>query len=210
MAVVGNLHKIAFGGRLATTEEWSCGIHFLSPTAGPLATVLIETALEQWVQRATSCFPNFAWLDWLKVNQINPVTGLYTDPGNPRTFFFPIPKSGTATPEPPQNTVAISTYTAVLRGRASKGRFFPPFGLPPGASIGADGRLAALTATNLATSGAQLLTDLNGSNDGDTVVFSKVGQITNSILGAKVGRVVDTQQRRRRNLVEDRQTVPIS
>jgi hypothetical protein len=204
MAVVGTLHKIVWGGTLAVTETWSCSVHFLSPTAGDLDTTLIKTAISQWMSRQTSRVNNTAMLDWIKVNAIVPTTGLYLDQANARTLFVVPAVSGLAVSAIPQFTLAVSTTTDAVRGYASKGRFFPPTG-DLEANVGDDGRILPGMVTPLATSAAQLITDLNGSNDGECVVFSKVGQTTREILGVRVGRVVDTQQRRRKNLVEDYQ-----
>lgn len=201
MAVVGNLHKIVFGGRLATTESWSCGLHFLSPDVTELDELLAAGGISQWFLRASSLLPNNALLEYLKMNQIVPATGLYMNPGMPRTYFFPAPGPPPASNAGiPQNTMAVSTTTALLRGRGSKGRFYPPLS---GVIPAADGRMGSVTTQGVATSAAQLITDLNGANSGSCVVFSKVGQLTEEITGVRVGRIVDTQQRRRRNLIEE-------
>jgi hypothetical protein len=42
---------------------------------------------------------------------------------------------------------------------------------------------------------------------GQPVVFSRIGQTATPILGVKVGRVIDTQRRRRASMVEDYQSV---
>lgn len=200
MAVTGNLHKIAFGGPLSGSEEWSCGFHFLSPDSVNINSTLLNDAVSQWFLRLSSSLQAGAKLTYLKANQINPVTGLYVNPANPNTFFYSPELSAPAGNGygPPHMTLAVSTFTALARGRASKGRFYPPTNL----AFGFNGLGKVGSTASIATSAAQLLTDINGAASGSAVVFSKVGQSTSEILGVKVGDVMDVQQRRRRNLVE--------
>lgn len=208
MAVVGHLHKIAFGGQLALTEEWSCSLHFLSPDSLDINSALLNGAVEQWFERATSQINGAAKLDWLKANEISPTTGLYISQTEAHTFFYVpaiVPPTGSF--DFPHTTFCVSTTTALLRGHAHGGRFYPPTGTPAADS---GGRLAAATTLGMATSAAQLVTDINGAASGECVVFSRVGQVTQEILGVRVGRVLDTQQRRRKNLLEDYQPALVS
>ena len=201
MAVVGNLHKIVFGGKLADTEEWSCSLHFLSPDSININSDLLNSAISQWFARGTSNLNIFATLDYNKVNQINPLTGKYVNAAMPKTWYY-VPAVAVAAGSAagsPQLTIAVSTFTALLRGRASKGRFFPPTSLN---TFTAGGKLAVSKCLDMSTSASQLITDLNGAASGSCVVFSKIGQSTAEILGCQVGDITDTQQRRRRNLKE--------
>lgn len=223
MAVVGHLHKVTWGGKLATTETWSCGLHFLNPDPGNLVlSGLMAGAISQWFLRPTGLMSSNATLEWIKGNELNPLAvpsskpgappskpyTRYLDSGNSNVYFWISPPSaGTWTPGDPQSTMAVSTTTAKARGRASKGRFYQPTGRM---NIDAAGKVSAADTTAMATSAAQLITDLNGSNMGSCVVFSVVGQVTTEITGVRVGNVVDTQRRRRRNLVESYISKPVS
>lgn len=208
MAVTGTLHKIVFGGKLALTEEWSCSVHFLTPGVVITDAAQAWTAIRDWWVRGSSCNSNIATFDWIKINAIDPVTGWYLDPDN-ANFYDVLPKvTGVASAVAPHLSSAVSTTTSATRGLASKGRFYPPTGIA--GAIGADGRTTAVSAQGMATSAAQLITDLNGAYEGECVVFSKKGQVTREILGVRVGRVVDHQHRRRRNLVEDHQPALVS
>lgn len=208
MAVAGHLSKIVWGGTLAGSESWSCGLHFISPDAAPLDDNLVAQAVGQWFTRLTSNISSLAKLEWCKVNKIDPTTGLYVDAANPRTVFIDPVVSGGSSPNFPHLSVCVSTYTAAARGRASKGRFYPP--TSGGLSLGTDGKIVEAVALEMSASAAQLITDLNGTNTGECVVFSKIGQSILEISGCRVGRVADTQQRRRRNLTEDYQSTPVS
>lgn len=209
MAVVGNLHKIVFGGSLATTETWSCSIHFLSPDSLDINSSLLFSAVEQWFERSTSRINGNARLLWLKANQIDPLTGLYTSQIEAHTHFYApvISPSNVNLWGPPNTSFAVSTVTPLLRGLASKGRFFPPTNAQ---DIADDGRGSLAGVGGMATSAAQLLTDINGAASGSCVVFSKIGQLTTEMTGVRVGRVMDTQQRRRKNLIEEYVPAPIS
>lgn len=209
MAVVGHLHKIAFGGTLAQTETWSCGFHFLNASTAVDQPEVLESAIEQWMARAESIFSSYASLNWIKLNEIDPLTGDYVDTANSNTHFVTTVISGGTQGGAPDITVANSTVTALARGYGSKGRWYPPNAIQSG-SLSADGRLASSIALAAAVSGAQLLTDINGALDGSLVVFSSVGQVAQEITGVRTGRVIDHQGRRRKNLLEDYQFAPIS
>lgn len=217
MAIVGHLHKIVFGGRLATTESWSCSLHFLNPDPGVIVIPgLLSSAVDLWHKRVTSNISMVSYLDYIKVNELNPNSVPSSVPLKPPSKPFTrylsetdvnelqiiTPALGTKTPGPPQISYACSTTTGFLRGPAHQGRFYPPVGQ---LSVGSDGRLDAGTAMGMAVSAAQLITDLNGSAVGSCVVFSGIGLVAREITGIKVGRVADTQRRRRRALVEEYQ-----
>lgn len=210
MTITGHLHKVVFGGAIGILDEWSCSLHILNPSAGEIVdSGNIPSALEQWVARTASSINPSAKLDWLKINEINPADGKYVDPNNPRTYYWVADLAGVADVGPPNFTVAVSTMTDQVRGRGSKGRFFPPTSVPSGQHT-ADGRLYAAYAAGMATSAAQLITDINGGAEGSCVVFSKIGQVAIEITGVRVGRIVDTQNRRRRSLEEDYQSAAIA
>lgn len=222
MAVVGHLHKIVFGGRLAVSETWSCSLHFLNPDAGPLVIPgLMASAISLWLERATSLISNLAYLDYIKANELNPASIPSTVVGKPASppftrylsetdvnqYDLAVPDQGLSSAGPPQISYAVSTTTGFLRGPAHAGRFYPPAGLLP---VAADGRLSVAGTQGMAASAAQLITDLNGSNVGSCVIYSGIGLTTRQITGVRVGRVADTQRRRRRNLVEAWESTPVS
>jgi hypothetical protein len=209
MPLVGQLYKLVWGGRLCVTESWSVSLHFIIPEPGiPVGGDAFEPAIRDWMGRIDSNVPSTALVDWIKFNRLDPLTGLYLDQGNANTHFVQPPIAGACIPGLPQGTTAVSTMTAITRGRASKGRFFPPSGSQHFPL--ADGRISVAHAQAEATSAAQLITDLNGSVEGECYVWSQVGQVQQEITGCRVGRVVDTQQRRRKNLVEEYQNTPVS
>jgi hypothetical protein len=208
MAITESLSKIQFGGGLPGGEIWSCNIHFLS--ALPVDGVPLPAcdAVSQWFSRAASLHMGAADLQYLKWNTIDPLTGKYVSQSVTNVAFYgttlgagPI-VTGTTISADPAASLCVSTKTASLRGRGHLGRFYPPTGQPVDLWNSGDGRVTAAYAQGVATSAAQLITDLNGSHDGSCVVFSKIGQVTMEITGVKVGRVMDHQSRRRNKLAE--------
>ncbi len=124
----------------------------------------------------------------------------------------------------PQGSVCVTLGTAVPRGLASKGRLFLP---PTDYAIGTDGLLLAAARDGLLTKMKNFLTAVNNMEVGnaDIAIFSKgpgvkvdvptkkrwewtyptVGTVR-PVTNVQIGRVVDTQRRRRRQLVESRTT----
>jgi hypothetical protein len=148
-------------------------------------------------------------LEWVKFNAIDPATGKYlSETGTVSAFLGTAPfaaqtvVAGTGGPGDPAASLAISTATGIVRGLASKGRFFPPSGGIEG-SVGYDGMFASASRAAMVDSAVQLLDDLNVGAMAYLVVFSKKGQTARRITGLRVGSVVDHQSRRRRNLLEN-------
>lgn len=224
MAITGHLHRIVVGGKLAASETWSMSLHYLTPTIGKLAIAgpLID-AFKAWFVTPSIGVNTLATLDWCKANELDPLarinppdpkTGLPRPASPPYTRYLDtgamnelvlspgsVPGTGSMA-GPPQCTIAISLTTPYLRGLAHAGRIYPPSAV----MVESDGRNSAVPTGNSATAAALLIGAINSSNGGQVVVYSGVrGQTANVVNGVRVGRVVDTQRRRRRNLVEDYQ-----
>lgn len=223
-----SLRKLVIGGSLATTETWSMSMHIAGDTIGQ--DILQDTGLgiQQWFARPTSRLSGLATLQWYKYNEVRTTAvgvpsdefyrgvGSYVDANDPRTYFFPAPTVGPSWPLPPQNAFVLSLETAEVRGAAHAGRMFQPAGGTNTAStagqlpLGADGRMSTSETMDLAVSAAQLITDINGAVDGSVCVWSNAYRTFHEVTGVRVGRVVDTQRRRRKGLIEDYQHAPIS
>lgn len=118
----------------------------------------------------------------------------------------------------PQSTIAVTLTTDTQRGYASKGRIFlPPCVLP----IDTAGRLSVADATALGTAIKTWINALNALPQAGLVTVESKGRGVKSVdangkvtwtyptggasrpvTGVRVGRVVDTQRRRRRSLTE--------
>lgn len=212
--LTGELHKLVFGGKLAGTESWACSIHMATqgvetePDAPAL--ILMMPPIMDWFQRVDSRINTLASLDFAKLNRVDKVTGHYADPTDSVTFF-PVPvgvPSGMGTTAPPQLTAALTWHSDIIRGHASKGRIYPPTTLVinTASQIDSTGRLAAANALQIANSAQELLSELNNATTNLTcVVWSQVAQVARAIEKVSCGRVIDTQRRRRANLLEERE-----
>lgn len=217
--LTGELHKLVFGGSLATTEQWACSIHMMTQGAetanDSLWIELMQAPIKAWFERVGSGINGSARLEFIKLNRINkgPVGlnlpgGHYADPAASNTRFLspaglPHAQCGNA---PPQLSQVVSFTTDILRGRASKGRIFPPTTVMIANSdiVGSNGQVFPAETTLMANSAQVLLAELNNATTNLTAaVWSNIGQVGRAIETVRVGRVVDTQRRRRANVSED-------
>jgi hypothetical protein len=223
VSVIGS----AYGG----TEKWQFGFRIDPAPVGNQATAdTIAPYVQAWwkatapyvagVDRFGSLTTHT--LDEVKVAQID-VDGKYKlDVPSASHFFVPV-LVGTDAPaagQLPQGTVVATLTTALPRGLASKGRIF----LPPSSEYlpGADGRIPVGGADHLRDSVLKLIRAINGDAlVGNVTVFSRGRGVPaynadkhrveytfpnpgskQIVTGVRVGRVVDTQRRRRRSLLE--------
>lgn len=202
MAPVGTLYRLVWGGRLFTDETWSCSMHVDSDSGLNLAASNFTAALVAWMERSDSQISASAQLDFVKFNQINPITGRYALPTSNNDEQLTL-AAGIRPAAPGQDTVAVSLRTALARGRGHVGRFYPPTGSQT--PDGLDGLITAAIATTMSTSAATLVAAVNtavgvGSR---VVVFSKIGQSVEPVTAVRVGRVTDTMRSRRAQLREN-------
>lgn len=110
----------------------------------------------------------------------------------------PFAGTGTASPLlPPQCAVVVSLQSE-RAGATGKGRFFLP---APAGAMGTDYRLTALAQENLATGVKNFLNALNPTY-GQVRVYSTKGTPGSRVVSIRVGRAIDTQRRRRGDLLE--------
>jgi len=110
---------------------------------------------------------------------------------------------------PPQCAYVITLLTAAPRGRGSKGRvYLPPLVQPVDTTTG-------LIPDQITAVGATFKTMVNAINAlsgvGTVGVVGKTGEFGSSraVTGIRLGRVVDTQRRRRRSLAESATTLSL-
>jgi hypothetical protein len=128
--------------------------------------------------------------------------GRYPAEGNAIESLVTTPVAGGSTAIGiPQISTVVTLTTPLLRGKGSVGRMYlPPSGLR---ILVADGRLDAAAAQAIANAAGTFITDLNGLLDGDVSVFGQTGTGTaRDVTGVRVGRVLDTQRRRRNAIPE--------
>jgi hypothetical protein len=138
-------------------------------------------------------------------------SGRYPAEGESVTYFrpTPLPGGGGAGNSYPQLSIVVTLGTALPRGRGSMGRFYPP---PSTQRVDTDGRIPATNATLYATAAATFIDQVNAVDVGQVCVFSNpddgAGPVQ-PVTRIRVGRVVDTQRRRRNQIPELHVEVPL-
>lgn len=229
------VYRLDFGGPLYG-DIWTCRIHLngeidqdlslLSPV--DLATVLddIETDLKTWWN--ASDFITSAQLSWLKLNEINPDTGRYVSATTTiGKEWDPVPGTSISG-QAPQLSLAVSWHTANRRGRAAKGRIYPP-----PSEVSFDSTTGQVYITYRADAAARAATLINNLNNwpgidspfdltcivlgmasearaAETGDDSYLTHRKNNITAVAVGSVLDTQRRRRSALKESYEVVPVA
>lgn len=197
---------LQWGGKLPGGEQWSNGLRFAGPAASAEADanamlVGAAAAVVAFHQRATTYISNGALLSFVKLNPID-VNGHYIGDGTVQALYADLPGGVAGIIYPNQVTLAVTMTTGFSRGPAHKGRIYLPL---PNIPMQADGTITSATAGNVGTSTDTLRTALDGLNANWKLnVFSrKLGAPAHRpITGNIVGRVLDTQRRRRRSLPE--------
>lgn len=218
------------GDSYGATERWQFGFRITDGGISNEVTALAIAPLVEAFWRGTApAYTGFELtpspnhrLTELKVARIQP-DGTYppNDPSYSHFYLPPINGNGAASVgQTPQDAMCATLITALPRGLASKGRLY----LPPNSRMrpGADGLIPAGDATALANAVWTLLQAVNANAQvGNVAIFSRGRGVpafdaehnrieytypnpgaTNNVTGVKVGRVVDTQRRRRRSLSE--------
>jgi len=204
---------VQWGGKLAGGEKWSNGVRmaytgFEMPATIPAGLMTAASSAIQALHVHTSIqTSNTCKLSFIKFARIG-VDGHYVPnvPGgqvNPQEIVVADLAGANASPQQPnQIALAVTLATGYTRGPAHKGRFYLPV---PNMFPATDGLLAASQANGVQDAASIWLTNLNAADpDYRVAVFSrKAGApIHRLVTGIHVGRVLDTQRRRRRSLTE--------
>lgn len=212
---------LQWGGVLPGNEIWSCGLRVGAldnalggafDYSGEAVEVLLThyvTAITAFHQRVLSMISSRAKLDFVKLNKIG-VDGHYADQGNSHVRFLnpKISGGGPATAPPNQVALALTLTTDVQRGPANKGRIYIPL---PTCTVMDDGLITDSEANVIMHSFRTLLEDISDTpgidsdSSPDVLVMSrKAGApAARYVTGVRVGRVLDTQRRRRNALKEN-------
>lgn len=195
-----------FGDSWQGQEEWQFGLRIDSgfttsgdPTDANM-TGLLEAG-EEFMTWSGGLFSRRARLLGVKHAKIGQ-DGKYV--GDARERFLDTPAAGAGpagSPDFPQICVVFTTLTNRARGFASRGRFYSP---PTAFGVDADGRMTAQMQTACIAQGKAFLEAVNAVGIGPVTVYSQVGEgIAREVTGVRVGRVFDTQRRRRESLPEE-------
>lgn len=217
---------LTWGGDLPGGEHWTCSLRTAPVAVLPGAIFMDDddieglspayvAAVKAFHTRTETKLSMYAKLTWVKLAVINE-EGFYKEGGTSvkETVFAPLSGAESNPPPPNQVALAITLVTAKLRGYARQGRFYLP--LPQVQIDPTEGLMAVSNADTIKGSVKTFLeaiADVPGVDTDvspDPVVMSRHGNgTTNEIIGAKVGRALDTQRRRRRSLPENYRLVDI-
>lgn len=211
-----------WGGTLPGGEIWSNSLRLAGDSTGPSGTVPTHDGMVAWctgpAKDALAAFHSAAnakvhvgcKLTYLKMNVVD-MNGRYTDQNTVEHVFAPVVSGGSsASPHPNQVSLVVATTTEFSRGPAHRGRFYLPMPAIPIDAV--DGTIDAPTALGVATAASVFIVALADEPGPDLLggmrvcVMSQRGSgATNVVIGVDVGRVLDTQRRRRTELPENYQ-----
>lgn len=199
---------LQWGGKLPGNEQWSCGVRLArigsGPWAGTDAAGMLAgafAAISAFHTRATSQISNYCYLTHVKLNEIG-TDGLYTQPGTNEATVADTGGVGATMRYPNQIALVATLRTGFSRGPAHAGRFYIPM---PSMAVATDGTISTTDRDNVEASLATLRTNLNALSANYTlgVLSRKAGApAQRAVTEIQVGRVLDTQRRRRRSLNE--------
>lgn len=218
---------LTWGGRLGTVgESWSNSIRLTADGTDPslldqLARDQLESidaSIQGAIESGTLFYGNSAYHDFTKLNAIGP-DGRYSNAGETRAIFH----EGTEAARSPydmgafQLALCVSFTTSVTRGRAAAGRLYVP-AMSPSAISDDNGQITTPNLDTTAQAWVSFLEDINDNPGWDIhqvrcAVHSKLGNpgAVNDITGVRIGKVLDTQRRRRASLDENyTATFPVS
>lgn len=209
---------LTFHGTFGTSvETWQFGLRMgaetgdSEPTQGMVDAAF--TAAKSWYSAASTAggyFPTSDSITFAKLAVVNP-DGKYP------SDFVPLVSTGAAATGgfsgavifPPQIACVATLRTDVPRGYANSGRVYLP---RTGIALQTDSTITTANATNIATLFAGFIRDLNNiAGLGRVLVLSKVQPAggSHAVTRVEVGRVLDTQRRRRRAIPEARSGVAV-
>lgn len=211
---------LVWGGKLPGGETWSCGLRMAEQTHIPGSTTVppqfevrdwlngsLKDAVRIYHQAAGTQISSSALLSFAKAARIN-LDGSYMDQSTDEYVFPDIPGGAAGSrPQPPQQVaLAVSLTTGYTRGPAHRGRYFLPM---PAIPVQADGLIAeadALAVRGTTKTFLEAIADVPGVDAPNSLtpcVLSRRGSGAHRVItGVEVGRVLDTQRRRRRSLKE--------
>jgi hypothetical protein len=197
---------LQWGGVLPGGDDWSCGLR-IAPTGGTAIAysdaMLTACAAAVAAFHANGELSPRALLQFTKLNVIG-TDGRYTEEVTHEHVHANVGGGGLDTRTPPnQVALAISLTTGVSRGPAHRGRFYMPL---PAIQVASDG-LIPTDARDVVVIAAQgFLASLNAAQPAGqsvAVMSRKLGSAAHRpVTGIQVGRVLDTQRRRRNKLAE--------
>lgn len=177
-------------------EQWSFGVYTDSNLSVTAMHSQWMTGITNFWGTATALFCADVQTTRATTVELDPATGRQlTGAESTRTDAG----TSTATCLPFQCAPVVSLRTAIL-SRAGRGRFYAP-------SLAVDqvdaGRMTTTARDTLADAAEDLLTGLTSAG-GTVVIYHRASGTTTPVISLDVGDVIDTQRRRRNQLIEAR------
>ena len=222
--------RLTWGGPLGDIESWTCGLrlwqsgfsvegssttwHTDAHAACALAIDDVASIIHALHIDSRTPTSGGAKLSWVKLNPVN-TSGLQWDDLSTVEYDFEVPSAGLTPMGPLQLAICATLRTDTARGRSHAGRIFIPAGVYA-AGLDYSGRFADSTAQQVANSVSERIYALNavsswpGEFSPAVAVMSlrSAKNVTTGagpvsmVTGVDVGRVYDTQRRRRRSVTE--------
>jgi hypothetical protein len=209
---------LQWGGTLPGNEQWTCGLRLAPPVAVAAEDLPTHEEMQALIEDTVGAIVTTYFssanaginanikLTFVKFNVIK-TDGLYRDAATAEQVFTPLGGGVSGLPLPNQIALAISTCTAFTRGPAHRGRWYSP---SPATSIDVTtGLISQAYADQVATAAWGYVTALNtalfdGGTGPQVAVMSRkdLAPATRFVTSIEVGRVLDTQRRRRRSIPE--------
>ena len=213
-------YRLTFGGNLLSgAEEWQTGVRFAPPPGTPESALVAQlgtiSLADIWEDLAEvwQTGGNFRWstatsIEWVKLAVLK-TDGRYA--GSPAIHEQHVSGGYPLTfGEPPQLATVVTLATGSSFGRAQKGRMYWP--APADFLYKLDkttGQVPESQVGELVSTVSRKLKDVEGevSTVGVPVTMAVMSGLapgtTRSVTQLGVGRILDTQRRRRGDLVED-------
>jgi hypothetical protein len=213
-------YLLSWGGSLHGTETWSNGVRLRPNTNFSLGQAEIDAFMADTEKDLNNFYSQDFFhvgmkCEWVKLNRIGPL-GRYVSTETSNTRFFAVPKQGVAGAAHPAQIALVATLlTDAERGLANKGRLylaglsttrFPINALTGDISVAARDAFRAHVGNFLNNINNEPGLDANGAGFDIHVVSKGSGArdgVARKVTGVKIGRVLDTQRRRREDLAED-------
>lgn len=213
MAYPYEFYKLTFGGGVYDgQDEWSCGLNFGFPSravgfeGGDMTAAMsaIAAAIAAYFNDAQVAISHKATLEWVKLAGVGK-DGLYFR--DPVVHDYETPILGKAIAHPaPQLSLALTFRSSKMRAPGRDARIFLPL---PGTSASTDGKLPMAIVTSISVKTAQLIEDIElglellEDDRPQLIVASQKTESNNVVKTVRVGRMLDTQRRRRNKFTED-------
>ena len=192
--------KLTFSGEHGSNEIWSFGMHVGPVTMTEARMDDIELAARNFLSAGSAYVSSACTLTEIKYAYLD-VNGRYADDDQPFIReVSPAEIGGGGSDYVPQATMVITLTTDSKRGLAHAGRFYTP---PTSLQAGNSGLISELEQSGLADNYKGFLDAINAAVETGVIVASSRGAgAIRDVTGIKVGRVIDTQRRRRSALPE--------